>query len=204
MWAPDYSYANISASNFGNNTLSINEVKLDGAVAAEHIFVSGHSTVDAGETVTIQVSGFFVGNVSYQFSVVSSSGAGSVFVATAPEPSLMFRAESGTMENVTEEVTQMNLDEDVSVGGSVSSNQSDCFVESDLENYAAPPKTVLGHFFSGFGPSYFYALNKAKQYVADISARKALLLDYSEFQKPEVNGGTGLVWEPIDLSLIHI
>jgi hypothetical protein len=201
MWAPDSSCVNINVSNFGSNTVSINNVKVDGAAAADYTFVSGDSTVDSDETVTVEVSDFSVGNVSNQFSVSSTSEARSVFVATALEPSAMFRVESGVMENVTEEVSQSGLDEDVSVGGSVGSNQGDFLVGSDLENYAEPPRTVVGHFFSGFGPSYFAALNKAKQYVADIAARKALLLNYSEFQKSEVNGGAGLVWEPIGVQI---
>jgi hypothetical protein len=146
MWASDVSYANITVSNFGSNTVSINEVKLDSA-AADYTFVSGDSTVDAGETVAIHVSGFFEANVSHQFSVVSSGGTGFVFVGAAPEPSSIVRMEPGIMENVTEEVTQVDVDEDVSVGGSVSSNQRDYFVESDFETYTDPPETVVRHVF---------------------------------------------------------
>jgi len=55
MWAPDSSHANITVSNFGSNAVSINSVQLDGTAVAEYTFVSGDSTVDAGETVTIKV-----------------------------------------------------------------------------------------------------------------------------------------------------
>ena len=68
-------------------------------------------------------------------------------------------------------------------------------------DFTDPPETVVRTVFSGFGPSYFYALDEAQQYLAEIAARKALILNYSELQKSDVNGETGLVWEPIDVQI---
>ena len=200
MWAPDFSYANITVSNFGSNAVSINSVQLDGTAVAEYTFVSGDSTVDAGETVTIKVFDFFLGNVSHQFSVITKSGTGFVFVAAAPQTSATFRMESGTIENVNDEFTQVNLEKDISVGGFVSSNQGAYFVGNGLEHYADPPKTVMSHGYLGFDTSHFYALDaQAQQYLADIAARKALIFNSSELQKEEVNGESGLIWEPISI-----
>jgi len=109
MWAPDSSHANITVLNFGSNAVSINSVQLDGSSVAEYTFVSGDSTVDAGETVTIKVFDFFLGNARHQFSVITKSGTRFVFVSTAPQTSATFRMEWGTIENVNDEFTQVNL-----------------------------------------------------------------------------------------------
>ncbi len=189
VWAPDSSYANISASNFGSSAVFISVVQLDGA-PVEYVFVSGDSVVDAGESVTVQVFGCFLGNVSYEFGVVTGSGAEFVCVATAPEPSATFWEESGDLENVTDAVAQANLDENFSDGGSESVDQTDYIAENGIEQYTEPPETVVCQVYSGFDPTYFYVQDvQAQQYLADIAARKVLL----------VNGETGLNWEPINV-----
>lgn len=76
---------------------------------AEYTFVSGDSTVDSGETVTIKVFDFFVGNARHQFSVITSGGGKFVFVSKAPQTSATFKMEWGTIENVNDEFTQVNL-----------------------------------------------------------------------------------------------
>lgn len=169
-------------------------MKLDGAAVADYTFVSGDSTVDAGETVTIQVSDVFFGNVSHQFVVVTSSGTGGVFAATAPEPSTKFSIEAETIEDTTDATTQVNLDEDSPVADSGSSNQSECNGGNDFQKDAGQPKTVGTPFYSGVDPSYLHALSEqAQQILEEIAERKALLLNYSELQKTEKN------WEPIDI-----
>ena len=109
MWAPDSSHANITVINTGSNKVSINSVQLDGTAVAEYTFVSGDSTVDAGETVTIKVFDFFVGNARHQFSVITNSGNRFVLVEKAPQTSATFKMEWGTIENVKDEFTQVNL-----------------------------------------------------------------------------------------------
>jgi len=109
MWAPDSSHANITMINTGSNKVSINSVQLDGTAVAEYTFVSGDSTVDAGETVTIKVFDFFVGNARHQFSVITNSGNRFVLVEKAPQTSATFKMEWGTIENVKDEFIQVNL-----------------------------------------------------------------------------------------------
>jgi len=109
MWAPDSSHANITMINTGSNKVSINSVQLDGTAVAEYTFVSGDSTVDAGETVTIKVFDFFVGNSRHQFSVITNSGNRFVLVEKAPQTSATFKMEWGTIENVKDEFIQVNL-----------------------------------------------------------------------------------------------
>jgi hypothetical protein len=200
MWAPDSSYANITLSNFGADTVSINEVRLDGAALAGYSFVSGDSVVDAGESVTIQVSGLFSRNVSYQFCVVTSGGAEFVFAVTAPEPSATSRVESEATENAADGVIQADLDYDVPADSSEFSNQSDVFVEDSLEPSVELPTTRGGYVYSGSVSPEFFALDVlTQQYLADVAARKELLLNYSALQQSEGNGETGLIWEPIDV-----
>jgi len=93
MWAPDSSHANITMTNTGSNAVSIKSVQLDGTAVAEYTFVSGDSTVDAGETVTIKVFDFFLGNARHQFSVITNSGNRFVLVEKAPRTSATFKME---------------------------------------------------------------------------------------------------------------
>jgi flagellin-like protein len=109
MWAPDSSHANITMTNTGSNKVSIKSVQLDGTAVAEYTFMSGDSTVDAGETVTIKVFDFFVGNARHQFSVITNGGSRFVFVSKAPQTSATFKMEWGTIENVNDDFTQVNL-----------------------------------------------------------------------------------------------
>jgi hypothetical protein len=194
IWTADLSYANITVSNLGDDPVSINQVKVDGAAVANYTYASGNTTVDADEKVTIKVSGFFFGNANHQFSVVTSSGTEFVFTATAPEPSITFTEVSETSENTTDEVTQVILEEDAQVADSTTSNQSDHHTDTDLEQDVDPPKTVVPHVYSGVDPSYLYALDEqTQQLLKDFVVRKTLLLNYSELQKTETN------WEPADI-----
>jgi flagellin-like protein len=111
MWAPDSSHANITMTNTGSNKLSINSVQLDGTAVADYTFVSGDSTVDAGETATIKVSDFFVGNARHQFSVITNGGSRFVFVSKAPRTTVTLSMEWGTI-TVNDEFTQVNLQND--------------------------------------------------------------------------------------------
>ena len=109
MWAPDSSHANINVSFFGSDTVSINSVQLDGTTVADYAFVSGNSTVGAGETATIQVSDSFVGNARRQFSVVTNTGNRFVLVEQAPRSSsVTFKMKWGTV-TVDDDFTQVNL-----------------------------------------------------------------------------------------------
>ena len=109
MWAPDSSHANINVSNFGSDTVSINSVQLDGTTVADYAFVSGNSSVGAGETATIQVSDSFVGNARHQFSVVTNTGNRFVLVEQAPRSSsVTFKMAWGTV-TVDDDFTQVNL-----------------------------------------------------------------------------------------------
>ena len=199
IWAPDSSHANFTVSNFGAYPVSISEIQLYGVAAADYVFLSGDSTVDAGDSVLIHVLGFFSGNSIHQFSIVTSNGATFVFTATAPEPSSTSILESETTENATDEVIQENLDEDFPAGGGATSSQSDDFAEESPECSVEPPTNVTLQDDPDIDPSYSHDLDvQAQQCLADISARKALLLNYSELQNSEVNGENGLIWEPID------
>lgn len=110
MWAPDSSHANITVINTGSNKVSIKTVQLDGSAVVDYTFVSGDSTIDAGETVMIKVFDFFVGNARHQFSVITEGGTKFVFVATAPQTSATFKMEWGTIEDVNDEFGQVNLE----------------------------------------------------------------------------------------------
>jgi flagellin-like protein len=109
MWALDSSHANITVSNFGSDPVSINSIQLDGTTVADYAFVSGDSTVGAGETATIQVSDSFVGNARHQFSVVTNTGNRFVLVEQAPgSSSVTFKMEWGTV-TVDDDFTQVDL-----------------------------------------------------------------------------------------------
>lgn len=117
-----------------------------------------------------------------------------IFAATAPKRSTTFPEEAKTVENTTDEVTQIIRDEDSPVADSVTSNQSDYREDTDLEQDVDPPKTIVPHVYSGVDPSYLYFLDEqAQQILEEITARRSMLLNYSELQKTETN------WEPIDI-----
>lgn len=194
VWAPDSSYANVTVSNFGDCAVSVSEVQLDGA-AVEHVFVSGDSVVDVGESVMVQVFGCFLGNVSYEFGVVTCGGAEFVCVAAAPEPSATFLVDSGDLEDAADEVTKVVLDENVSDNGSETGEQSSDSAEEEFESYGDASETVVGQVYSGVDPAYFYSQDvQTQQYLADVAARKALLLE----------GEAGLNWELVEVHVTFI
>ena len=126
----------------------------------------------------------------------SPAGTKYIFTATAPEHSATSTEEAETVKNTTDEVTQVILEEDTQVADSTTLNQSDYREDTDIEQDVDPPKTVVPHFYSGVDPSYVYFLDEqAQQILEEITARRSVLLNYSELQKTETN------WEPIDIQV---
>jgi len=98
MWAPDASHANITIINTGSSPVPLSTIQVDGSTAADYSFVSGTSTVEAGETATIQITNSFVGNARHQFNVITNRGNKFVFMSKAPQnTAVTFKIEWGTI-----------------------------------------------------------------------------------------------------------
>ena len=78
VWAPYASYANITVVNSGSSAVSIANIQVDGTTASDYTVLSDSPIVEAGESVTVQVSDDFVGNAKHKFGVVT--GRGNTFI----------------------------------------------------------------------------------------------------------------------------
>ncbi|MGD9130118.1 MAG: DUF2341 domain-containing protein [Candidatus Bathyarchaeota archaeon] len=82
-WASDVSYVDLTVKNLGTSSVTINEVEVNDVTATDVQFVSGDSTLDAGETAIIRVIQSFTTSNKYEFMVVTSSSTKFARVATA-------------------------------------------------------------------------------------------------------------------------
>ena len=82
-WASDVSYVDLTVKNLGTSSVTISEVEVNDVTATDVQFVSGDSTLDAGETAIIRVFQSFTASNKYEFTVVTSSSTKFVHIATA-------------------------------------------------------------------------------------------------------------------------
>jgi flagellin-like protein len=86
-WASDVSYVDLTVKNLGTSSVTISEVEVNDVTATDVQFVSGDSTLDAGETAIIRVFQSFTASSKYEFMVVTSSSTKFAHVATASSSS---------------------------------------------------------------------------------------------------------------------
>jgi hypothetical protein len=86
-WASDVSYVDLTVKNLGTSSVTIGEVEVNDVTATDVQFVSGDSTLDAGETAIIRVFQSFTASNKYEFTVVTSSSTKFVYVATSSSSS---------------------------------------------------------------------------------------------------------------------
>jgi flagellin-like protein len=82
-WASDVSYVDLTVKNLGTSSVTLSEVDVNDVAATDVQFVSGDSTLDAGETAIIRVTQGFTASNKYEFTVVTSSSTKIVHIATA-------------------------------------------------------------------------------------------------------------------------
>jgi len=86
-WASDVSYVDLTVKNLGTSSVTLSEVEVNDETANDVQFVSGDSTLDAGETAILRVIQSFTASNKYEFTVVTSSSTKFVHVATASSSS---------------------------------------------------------------------------------------------------------------------
>ena len=74
QWASDISYADLTVNNFGTESATINEVKVNGNLANNVTIISGSSTLDAGATTVFRVTQSFSPSTKYEFVVTTAIG----------------------------------------------------------------------------------------------------------------------------------
>jgi flagellin-like protein len=86
-WASDISYVDLTVKNLGTSSVTIGEVEVNDATASDVMFVSGDSTLDAGETAILRVIQSFTSSQKYEFTIATASSTKFVYVATSSSSS---------------------------------------------------------------------------------------------------------------------
>jgi hypothetical protein len=86
-WASDNSYVDLTVRNLGTSSVTIGAVEVNDETASDVMFVSGDSTLDAGEAAVLRVIQSFASSQKYEFTVVTASSTKFVYVATSSSSS---------------------------------------------------------------------------------------------------------------------
>jgi flagellin-like protein len=86
-WASDVSYVDLTVKNLGTSSVTIGEVEVNDVTAGDVMFVSGDSTLDAGETAILRVIQSFTSSQKYEFTIATASSTKFVYVATSSSSS---------------------------------------------------------------------------------------------------------------------
>ena len=84
QWAPDISYADLTVNNFGTESATIDEVKVNGELVNDVSIVTGSADLNAGEKVIFRVTESFRPSNSYRFSISTTKGTRVEYVSRAP------------------------------------------------------------------------------------------------------------------------
>jgi flagellin-like protein len=109
QWAEDASYADLTVKNFGTSMVTLQSAQVSNVEASSVSFVSGDSTLNAGEVAIMRVYFDYSSKTKYQFSVSTSKGQKFFFISTSPlDSSISFKMEWGTA-TVNDSFNQVNL-----------------------------------------------------------------------------------------------
>jgi flagellin-like protein len=86
-WASDVSYVDLTVKNLGTGSVTISEVEVNDVTASDVMFVSGDTTLDAGETAILRVIQGFTSSQKYEFTIVTASSTKFVHLATSSSSS---------------------------------------------------------------------------------------------------------------------
>lgn len=109
QWAEDASYADLTVKNFGTSMVTLQSAQVSNIEASSVSFVSGDSTLNAGEEGIMRVYFDYSSKTKYQFSVSTSKGQKFFYISTSPlDSSITFKMEWG-IATVNDTLTQVNL-----------------------------------------------------------------------------------------------
>ncbi len=83
QWAPDVSYADLTVNNFGTESATIDEVKVNGDLANDVSIVSGSADLNGGETTVFRITESFSQSTKYEF-MITTKGTRVEYVSKAP------------------------------------------------------------------------------------------------------------------------
>lgn len=84
QWAPDVSYADLTVNNFGTDSVTIDEVKVNGELVNDVSIVTGSADLNAGENVVFRITESFIQSNSYTLSIIITKGTRIEYVSKAP------------------------------------------------------------------------------------------------------------------------
>jgi hypothetical protein len=84
QWAPDVSYADLTVNNFGTESVTIDEVKVNGELVNDVSIVTGSADLNAGENAVFRITDSFISSNSYTFSIITTKGTRIEYVSRAP------------------------------------------------------------------------------------------------------------------------
>jgi flagellin-like protein len=109
QWAEDSSYVDLTVKNFGTSSVTLESAQVSNADASSISFVSGDSTINAGEEAIMRVYFDYSTKTKYQFSVSTSKGQKFFYISTSPlDSSITFKMEWGTT-TINDTYKQVNL-----------------------------------------------------------------------------------------------
>ena len=109
QWAEDASYVDLTVKNSGTSSVTLDSAQISNVDASSISFVSGNSTINAGEEAIMRVYFDYSVNTKYKFSVATSKGQKFLFVSTSPlDSSITFKMEWGKT-TINDTYRQVNL-----------------------------------------------------------------------------------------------
>ena len=84
QWGQDVSYADLTVNNFGTESATIDEVKVNGELVTDVSVVTGSADLNAGENVVFRITESFSPSNSYRFSISTTKGTRVEYVSKAP------------------------------------------------------------------------------------------------------------------------
>ena len=84
QWAQDVSYADLTVNNFGTESATIDEVKVNGDLVNNLSIISGSANLNGGETAVFRITESFIQSSKYTFSIITTKGTRVEYVSKAP------------------------------------------------------------------------------------------------------------------------
>ena len=84
QWGQDVSYVNITVNNFGTESATIDEVKVNGDLVNNVSIISGSANLNAGENAVFRITESFIPSNNYRFSIITTKGTRVEYVTSAP------------------------------------------------------------------------------------------------------------------------
>ena len=86
-WASGNNYVDLVLKNLGTSKITITDVEVNGASAADVTVISGNATLGAGDSSVVRVTQSFNSAMKYEFTVITASNTKYVYLASAASAS---------------------------------------------------------------------------------------------------------------------